>query len=63
MSLLRKAVAAQGLLALLKGKYNDAYGEWDEVSYAGIPLWRRDAKGKGSILGIPVRRRRKPRKE
>ena len=61
MSLLKKAVASRGLFAPLRGKYNATYGEWDEVTYAGIPLWRRDAQGKGSILGIPVRRLRKPR--
>ena len=56
MSLLKAAVAAGGLLEPLRGKFNDEYGEWDEVKYGPVPLWRRDAKGRPRLLGIPFPR-------
>jgi hypothetical protein len=56
IGLLAKAVAAGGVLAPLKGTFNDAHGEWDEVKYGPIPVWRRDKKGRPRLLGIPFGR-------
>jgi diadenosine tetraphosphate (Ap4A) HIT family hydrolase len=59
----KAAGAAAGVAALVNVQMNDVHHEIDKVSFAGIPLFKRDDKGNPSILGIRFRRRRGPRAE
>ncbi len=61
-SALGKAVASTaGILAPLRGTYNEDAGEWDELRYGPIPFWKRDKNGKPRLFGIPFPRLRKAR--
>lgn len=53
------AVAAAS--ALVNVTINDVHREVDLVTFAGIPLFKRDERGNPRVLGIPFKRRRPPR--
>lgn len=57
------AGAVAGVAALVNITVNDVHAEVDRVTFAGIPLFARDARGNPRILGIPFRRRKAPRAE
>ncbi len=63
--LITKASKAAGAVAtawaMVNITVNDVHQEVDKVTFAGIPLFKRDAAGNPKILGIPFKRRRAPR--
>ncbi len=65
MSLKVKAAKAAGaagaVMTLVNVTKNDVYNEIDRVTFAGIPLFKRDAAGNPRVFGIRFRRRRGPR--
>jgi hypothetical protein len=65
MGIVDKAKQAAGTIAgvavLVNVTHNDVHHEVDKVTLAGIPLFKRDAEGNPSILGIRFRRRKAPR--
>ncbi len=40
---------------------NDVHDEIERVTFAGLPLFARDAKGNPRVLGIRFKRRKGPR--
>lgn len=59
---LKKAVGAASAIAVLVNvTKNDVHHEVDRVTFAGLPIFKRDAQGNPQILGIRFRRRRGPR--
>lgn len=65
MGIIDKAKRAAGTVAaagaLVNITINDEYNEVDRLTFAGVPLFKRDEKGNPRILGIPFKRRRPPR--
>lgn len=59
----KAAGTAAGVWAMVNVTVNDVHHEVDRVTFAGIPLFKRDDKGNPRILGIPFKRRRAPRAE
>ncbi len=57
------ATGAAAIAPFVSIQVNDVHHEVDLVSFAGIPLFKRDAKGNPRVLGIKVRRRKAPRAE
>lgn len=57
----KAAGAAAAAAALVNITINDVHNEVERVTFAGIPLFKRDDKGNPRILGIPFKRRRPPR--
>lgn len=53
------ATTAGAIAALVKVTRTEASSEIQAVTFAGVPLFKRDAQGRPSILGIPFRRWRK----
>lgn len=47
---------AAAIAALVKADYNEQHDEYDRVSIAGVPLFRRDERGNPRVLGIPFGR-------
>lgn len=47
---------AAAIAALVKAERNDELDEYERVSIAGVPVFRRDAKGNPRVLGIPFGR-------
>lgn len=59
---LKKAAGAASAVAVLVNvTKNDLYHEIDRVTFAGIPIFKRDQAGNPSLFGIRLRRRRGPR--
>lgn len=58
----KAASTAATAAALVKITINEEHGgEVESVRFAGIPLFKRDAAGNPRVLGIPFKRRKKPR--
>ena len=57
------ATTAAAAAALVNITINDVHNEVERVSFAGIPLFKRDERGNPRVLGIPFKRRKKPRAE
>jgi hypothetical protein len=47
---------AAALAATIKAEYNEQHGEYDKVTIAGIPVFKRDERGNPKLLGIPFGR-------
>ncbi len=65
MSLKAKASKAAGaagaIAAMVNITRNDVHDEIERVTFAGLPLFKRDAKGNPRVLGIRFKRRKGPR--
>ncbi len=57
----KAAAAASGLAVLVNVQMNDQHHEVERVTFAGIPLFKRDEAGNPRVLGIKFRRRKSPR--
>ncbi len=55
------AGAAGAVMALVNITHNDVHDEVDRVTFAGLPIFKRDAKGNPRVLGIRFKRRKGPR--
>ncbi len=62
MSVLKKVAKGAALVAMVNVQRNDVHNEVDRVTFGGIPLFSRDENGRPSILGIPFKRRKAPRR-
>lgn len=57
------AGAASAIAVLVNVTKNDVHGEIERVTFAGLPLFKRDLAGNPRVLGIKFKRRRGPRAE
>lgn len=61
---LKQAAKTAGALAVLVSvEKNDVHNEVEAVRFAGLPIFKRDAKGNPRIFGIRFKRLRGPRAE